>query len=337
MYYADLVDIYGKLESTSKRLDKIYFISKLLKETPKEDLEIITLLLQGRLFPKWDETEIGVSSKYVLRAIKLATGVDEKKIHEEWKITGDLGLVANNLIAKKKQVTLLSKQLTVEKVFGNLKKLAKISGEGSVNQKINLIAELMTSAKPKEAKYITRTVLEDLRVGVGESSIRDAIVWAYFPKVVGVFFKCSNCNSWMPNVPKCIECQKEIDTKSEYIGKALTIENIPELECDLSKYEVIKGKPEIAREAYNYLLNIVQQALDLSNDFGKVAEIAKDKGIKGLKQITINPNHPIKVMLYKKALDINDAFEQVGKPAASFLEPQHETSSTSATRGRGTP
>src|SRR3989338_6405927 len=58
--------------------------------------------------------------------------------------------------------------------------LAAIEGLGSVDKKISLVAELLTSAKPDEAKYIVRTILNDMRIGVGEGTIRDAIIWAFF-------------------------------------------------------------------------------------------------------------------------------------------------------------
>ncbi|MBU4284562.1 MAG: DNA ligase, partial [Nanoarchaeota archaeon] len=190
MKYINLVEIYQKLDSTTKRLEKTYFISELLRETPLEDLSKITLLLQGKIFPPWDERKIGVASRMVLKAINVSSGLSVREIEDEWKKTGDLGKTAENLIKKKKQVTLFSSDLSVSKVFDNLRKLATLEGLGSVDQKIKLISELLTSAKPIEARYIVRTVLEELRVGVGAGSLRDAIAWAFFPKVVGIFFKC---------------------------------------------------------------------------------------------------------------------------------------------------
>src|SRR3989338_5965658 len=58
--------------------------------------------------------------------------------------------------------------------------LAAIEGRGSVDRKISLVAELLTSAKPNEAKYIVRTILNDMRIGLGEGTIKDVIVWAFF-------------------------------------------------------------------------------------------------------------------------------------------------------------
>ncbi|MBU1204548.1 MAG: ATP-dependent DNA ligase [Nanoarchaeota archaeon] len=323
MKYINLVEIYQKLDSTTKRLEKTYFISELLRETPLEDLSKITLLLQGKIFPPWDERKIGVASRMVLKAINVSSGLSVREIEDEWKKTGDLGKTAENLIKKKKQVTLFSSDLSVSKVFDNLRKLATLEGLGSVDQKIKLISELLTSAKPIEARYIVRTVLEELRVGVGAGSLRDAIAWAFFPKVVGIFFKCDKCNNYMPNIAKCLECNHTIENKfnkeiERFDGKkVLKLKEVKDLDkSDLEKYDFILCKDEnLAREAYNYFIDAVQNAYDVANDFSVAAEKAKVDGIKGLMSVGLEPGRPVKVMLAIKVKDIKEGFERVGKPA----------------------
>jgi len=198
MQYTKLIGIYEKLEKTTKRLEKTYLIAGFLKTIPTEDIQEIVLLIQGKLFPNWDEHKIGVASRLVIKAINKATGINTKKVENEWKKTGDLGIVAENLIKTKKQSTLFSQKLTVKKVFTNLRKLSELEGLGTVEKKMQLIAELLTSSSPLEAKYITRTVLEDLRVGVGEGSLRDSVVWAFFGNKIGL---------------KYLEKEKQIEVK----------------------------------------------------------------------------------------------------------------------------
>ncbi|MEA3430296.1 MAG: ATP-dependent DNA ligase, partial [Nanoarchaeota archaeon] len=177
MKYIKLVELFQELESTSKRLQKTDYISKFIKDV--DELEEVVLLLQGRVFPLWDRRKIGVAARMILKAINIATGFDFSKVEDEWKRTGDLGKTAQNLVANKKQATLFSTDLTVKKVFSNLKKLAGIEGLGTVDVKVKLISELLTSAKPLEARYIVRTLVEELRVGAGEGVLRDSIIWAY--------------------------------------------------------------------------------------------------------------------------------------------------------------
>lgn len=188
MLYADLVKVYEKLESTSSRLEKTRIISELLRECDEDDLKHVVLLLQGRVFPNWDERKIGMAAKLMIKALNIATGIENDKIVGEWSRVGDLGEVGSSLMKKKRQMSLLSADLKVAKVFSNIKKLAGLQGSGTVDMKVKLVAELLTCAKPDEAKYVVRTVLEDLRVGVAAGTLRDAIVWANFSQEIGLAY-----------------------------------------------------------------------------------------------------------------------------------------------------
>ena len=186
MEYSRLVEIYRQLDKTSKRLEKTHVISEFLKEIGTDDIEHVMLLLEGRIFPSYDSRELGVASRLMLKSLHVATGISVEKIEKEWKKQGDLGLVAEILVKTKKQATLHSSKLTVKKVFDNLRKLAELEGEGTVDRKTQLIAELLTSAKPTESKYIVKTILGEMRIGVGEGVMRDAIAWAFFWKDLGI-------------------------------------------------------------------------------------------------------------------------------------------------------
>jgi DNA ligase 1 len=180
MKYSSLVDIYVLLENNSKRLFKTKILSDFLLKVPENDLPYVYLLVQGKVFPDYEENKLGVAAKLVCKALAVSTGSDSSEIIGEWKKIGDLGEVAEKLVSKKSQKTLFSKSLSVKNVFDNLQKLSSLEGYGTVDKKLKLIAELLTSASSLEAKYIVRTVLEDMRVGLGEGTLRDAIVWAFF-------------------------------------------------------------------------------------------------------------------------------------------------------------
>ena len=180
MEYKKLVDLYALIVGTTKRLEKTYLVSQFLKATDIDDIPKIVLLLQGKVFTTIDERKLGVAARIVIKALNKSVGMTDDNIEKEWKKTGDLGITAENLVGKKKQVTLFSKDLSVSKVFSNIAKLADLEGSGTVDRKVALISELLTSATPQEARYIIRTVLEDLRVGIGEGVLRDSIVWAFF-------------------------------------------------------------------------------------------------------------------------------------------------------------
>lgn len=189
MLYSELAKIYEKLEATAKRLGKTEILSDLFKKAKSDDLQEIACLSRGRVFPDYDEHELGISSQLAIRAISVATGVSAEDIKKKWKSLGDLGKAAEELVKSKKQATLFSARLTTRKVFDNLRKASEITGAGTVEKKISLVAELLGAASPLEARYIIRTVLEELRIGVGEGAVRDAIVWAFFSDKIGIKFK----------------------------------------------------------------------------------------------------------------------------------------------------
>ncbi len=179
MKYLELAKLIEALESTTKRLEMTSMLTEFLKNTKADELKEVILLLQGRAFPEYSEEVIGVASKLMVKAISKASGIKEEEIIRLWKETGDLGITAENVLKKKKQMTLRSEVLTTSKVLSNLQALSKLTGKGTVSKKLGLISELLMQASPKEAKYIVRTILGILRVGVGGGIIRDALAEAF--------------------------------------------------------------------------------------------------------------------------------------------------------------
>lgn len=258
MKYSILAKTYEKLEKTSAKLAKTDILADLFKESPSTQLPKVVLLVQGIVFPKFSGNELGIATQMMLKAIAKATGFSVNDIEKKFKKTGDLGFVAEECIRLKKQATLLKKELDIDTVFSNLQQLAFVTGEGSQDKKLNLISELLVSAKPEEAKYIVRTILGDLRVGVAEGIIRDAIAKAFLIK--------------------------EGMSKKEKMG----------------------------------IIEIVEYACNVLPDFGEIANIAKEKGIEGLKKVKVKLGNPVQVMLGEKTKNIEEVVNNFGKVAAEF-------------------
>jgi len=188
MLYTKLVDIYEALNSTTKRLEKTEILAdflKLIGENEPQILPAVTLMSMGRIFPTWSQKELGIGSKLLMKAIALAVGVTAGEVEDQVRETGDIGMASEKLFYRKSQVTLFTRSLTISKVYNDLVKIADISGGRSQYKKIDILLGLLSSASPLEAKYITRTVIEELRVGVGEGTIKDAISQAFgIPKEV---------------------------------------------------------------------------------------------------------------------------------------------------------
>jgi DNA ligase-1 len=179
MDYAVIADAYGKIEATTKRLEMTDILVDLLRNTSKDVVAKVVYLTQGKLYPDFMGIEIGIAEKLAIKAIIRASGRKESEIVADLQKTGDLGQVAEIQLAKKKQSTFFSKALTVEHVYELLDKMAKITGSGAVDMKMAVFAGLLSDASPKEAKYLIRTVTGNLRLGIADMTVLEALAIAY--------------------------------------------------------------------------------------------------------------------------------------------------------------
>jgi DNA ligase-1 len=177
--YAVIAEAYEKIESTTKRLEMTDLLVDLLKNTSKDVIDKVVYLTQGKIYPDFISLEIGVAEKLAIKALARASGKKESEIQEDLKKTGDIGETAQKFMANKKQVTFFQQPLTVQKVYETLDKMAKTSGSGAVDLKMALLAGLLAGATPKEAKYIMRTVTGNLRLGIADMTVLDALAIAY--------------------------------------------------------------------------------------------------------------------------------------------------------------
>ena len=179
MRYSRIADAYQKIEATTKRLEMTDYLVELLKETPTNLIDRVVYLTQGKLYPDFVGIEIGVAEKLAIRAVARAAGHREKDIEEDMQQTGDLGETAQKFMEKKTQVSFFPKPLTVERVYETLDKMANSTGSGSVDLKLSLLAGLLSDASPNEAKYIIRTVTGNLRLGIADMTVLDALAVAF--------------------------------------------------------------------------------------------------------------------------------------------------------------
>jgi len=180
--YAKLVEVYEEIAVNSARLKKKDIIADFLVDIKNTDPEItydVTLLLQGKIFPPWSDKEMGISTQLIIKTLSKLLGEKTSYIEDKLASVGDMGEITEELIKNNKQVSFFKIPLTVSKVLSNLRKTESITGSKSQNKKLNYLLELYTSASPLEAKYITRTITERLRIGVGEGTLVDAISQAY--------------------------------------------------------------------------------------------------------------------------------------------------------------
>ncbi|MCF7862007.1 ATP-dependent DNA ligase [Candidatus Woesearchaeota archaeon] len=327
MNYSKFAALLNDLENSSKRIEKTARISHFLRKEPADIAEIILLML-GRVYPVWHEQKMGVSTSTMIKAMSSSYGKSVNTIVALATKQGDLGLTAQSLAKTKTQSTLFDEKLSIKKVFDTLKKIPCLEGKGTVNSKTKLIASLLAHADPIESKYLVRIVLEDLRIGVGIGVIRDAIAWAFLPKVIGIVEDStdlenkSDPKSGSDNSNKSDNDAKPSHDKRPDSDSEATVfddfdENNPDHIQKVAESKVITSyEDSISRKIYNHIIDTVRSAFDKTNDLSKVAVIASSKGLNGLLDLNIEIFKPINVMLYPKTGSLEDGFKTVGTPAA---------------------
>ncbi|MCL4333649.1 MAG: ATP-dependent DNA ligase [Candidatus Thermoplasmatota archaeon] len=181
MRFLALAETLDRIESTTKRLEMVDLISKLL-QVAEDDIRETVFLLQGKIAPDYEGIELGMAEKIAIRALSSLSGLREEAIESELVKKGDLGKIGEELLKSKKQASLFSEELTVRKVYESLVKIARTGGGGSQTRKLQLILDLLHSAEPLEVRYLLRIVTGKMRIGVADMTIVDSIAVAFGSK-----------------------------------------------------------------------------------------------------------------------------------------------------------
>jgi DNA ligase-1 len=294
MHYSKFAELYENLFATSKKLEKISILTDFLKKLQKEGKSEWIYLLRGKVLPDYDAGEFGISEQLAIKAISFSYGISKEKVVEKFKKIGDLGEIVEEFNQKKKQSALFSSRLTVEKVFDNLKKIVFITGKGAIEKKIILISELLNSASGKEAKYIIRTLLNDLKIGVADATLIGAISSAFFenqdemPEKVEEAYDLANDFALVFEAAK--KGEKALSEVTLMPGKPLKVMLAVKVE-DFSEAFRICGKPAAIENKYDgfrmvihkYEEKIVLFTRKLENvtkQFPDVVEVVK-RNVKG--------------------------------------------------------
>ncbi len=176
MEFAGLAHTFEELERTSSRLTLIELLTQLFRSIERpEEIEQVCYLVQGRVAPFFEALEMGMAEKSVTRSIAMAYHTTPEHIEALYATLGDLGLVAGQVNSEARiDPTLLS----VDEVFLGLKAIAQTAGKGAVEQKIARLAEMLKRVDSVSAKYVVRILLGNLRLGIGDATVLDAMAKA---------------------------------------------------------------------------------------------------------------------------------------------------------------
>ena len=179
MDFNSLVETFEQMEQTSSRIALTGHLVTLLKKTPADIIDKVTYLIQGKLYPDYEGVEMGVAEKMVLRAIASSSGKDVSDIVRIYQKTGDLGEATLEVMKSKSQSTLFSEPMTVERVYSTFDKVAHTTGAGSQEIKLRLISSLLNDAMATESCYIIKFVMGQLRLGIADYTVLDALAIAF--------------------------------------------------------------------------------------------------------------------------------------------------------------
>ncbi|GAA0230867.1 ATP-dependent DNA ligase LigA [Haladaptatus pallidirubidus] len=231
MEFAEFAERAGDIEGLSADTDIIKAVTDLLASA-NDDLEVLARFVQGRVFPAWDSTTLDIGPNYCYAAIARAAGqnVSADDVENRLAEMGDIGEVAGSYDFGGQQGLAAfgagREELTVAEVANELETLAGVEGTGSQDTKIDILFGLFNRTSTQEARYLARLVLSEMRIGVGEGTVRDAIAGAF-------------------DVP----------------------------------------------------VEAAERALQVSNDYGRVARVARDEGHSGLADLQLEVGRPVQAML----------------------------------------
>jgi DNA ligase-1 len=159
------------IAGTTKKLLKTGIVADYLQSRTVDEAAVSVVFLSGRPFPAWEDTTLQVGGRLLWRVVAELAGKDESELTAAYRKHGDLGAVAGEVLTPRAGQGL--DVLGVSEVF---RRIAAARGPAA---KSVLVRDLLARATPLEAKYIVKVMTGDLRVGLKESLVEDAIARAY--------------------------------------------------------------------------------------------------------------------------------------------------------------
>jgi len=176
MNFKEIAKYLDRIEITTGRIEMINILTELYKRMEDaDDAAMLSYIILGEIHPPYKGFEIGMSEKLITKAIAFASGYDSNEVEKRLNILGDIGKVAEEFISKKRQKTLFTEELTLRKIYNTFSKITLTTGEGSIDMKIKHLTGLLVNASPLEARYIARLADGNMRLGVADMTILEAL------------------------------------------------------------------------------------------------------------------------------------------------------------------
>jgi len=159
------------IAATTKKLLKTGTVADYLKSRTTDEAAVSAVFFSGRPFPVWEETTLQVGGRALWQIVTELTGKNDSDLTAAYRRLGDLGAVAGDLLPERPGLG-----LNVLEVAAAFRQIAAARGPAP---KAALVKDLLTRSAPLEAKYIVKIITGDLRIGLKESLVEEAIARAY--------------------------------------------------------------------------------------------------------------------------------------------------------------
>jgi len=166
--------------ATTKKLEKVRLVAEYLRSRPVEEAAQAAVFFSGRAFPAWEERTLQVGGTLLWRTVGEISGKGEVALTAAYRRYGDLGAAAEEVLERSAPRKSL---LSVAELAAAFDELARTS---TAARKITLLQDLLRRATALEAKYVIKIISGDLRIGLRESLVEEAIAKAFVEKVKDV-------------------------------------------------------------------------------------------------------------------------------------------------------
>ncbi len=169
----EFAQISEALTLTTRKLEKRDLIAAWMRQLSPDDAALAALYFAGQPFAQTDRRALNLGGSLLSKAVLQLTAASPQALHEAYLRHGDLGSAAMDLWTARDVV---APTLTLAEVERSLTEIAAARG---TQAKLHPLLSLLAGAMPLEAKYLIKLALGDMRTGVRESLIEDAIATAY--------------------------------------------------------------------------------------------------------------------------------------------------------------
>jgi DNA ligase-1 len=187
--FKSLAEVLERVEATKKRLKIIDLTARFLLLLNADEVEPAISMILGRAFPKWSQKKLDVSWATLTVILQRITDANWEVFREAFSETGDVGSAVKLVFERinpKKQALLLEKTLTITEVRRLFLSISGAVGSGSREKKERLISALLGNASPVEAKYLARIFLGEMRTGLHEGLMEQAVAKAFDVQLAAV-------------------------------------------------------------------------------------------------------------------------------------------------------